>query len=63
MSGTPTDLIDGGGNATSAGLALFEEARDFVKLWDMQNSMRGVVFDTTASNSGQRRGPVSKGQI
>jgi hypothetical protein len=56
VSGTPTDLIDGGGNATFAGLAQFEEARDFVKLWDMQNSMRGVVLTPQLATVGQEEG-------
>ena len=59
LLGVPS-LVDDEGNATSTGLAQFEGTSELIKLWDLKNSIRGVVFDTTASNSGVRQGACKK---
>ena len=55
LLGVPS-LRDEDGNPTSSGYAQFKGASDFVRIWDIKNSVRGFVFDTTASNSGVRQG-------
>ena len=59
LLGVPS-LVDGEGNATSTGLAQFEGASQLVEIWNFKNSIRGVVFDTTASNSGVRQGACKR---
>ena len=49
LLGVPS-LVGEDGQATSTGEAQFEGAKDLVKIWDLKNSVRGLVFDTTASN-------------
>ena len=59
LIGVPS-LVDGEGQATSTGEAQFEGAKEMVKIWDLKNSIRGLVFDTTASNSGVRQGACKR---
>ena len=59
LLGVPS-LEDDDGNATSTGFAQFKGACDLIKLWDVKNSVRGMVFDTTASNSGARQGACKR---
>ena len=59
LLGVPS-LVDEDGNTTSTGLAQFEGARDLVKTWNLENSVRGLVFDTTASNSGVKQGACKR---
>ena len=53
-------LVDEYGNATSTGRAQFEGAKDLIKSWDLKNSVTGLVFDTTASNSGVEQGACTR---
>ena len=48
------------GEATSTGLAQFEGAKELVQIWNVKNSIRGLVFDTTASNSGCKQGACKR---
>ena len=59
LLGVPS-LRDEDGNPTSSGYAQFKGASDFVRIWDIKNSVRGFVFDTTASNSGVRQGACKR---
>ena len=59
LLGVPS-LVDEDGNATSTGEAQFEGAKDLVKIWDLKKSIRGLVFDTTASNSGVKQGACTR---
>ena len=59
LLGVPS-LEDEDGNATSTGYAQFKGASDLVKIWDVKNSVRAMVFDTTASNSGVKQGACKR---
>ena len=48
------------GTPTSTGQAQFEATNELVKLWDIKNHIRGMVFDTTASNSGAKKGACTR---
>ena len=59
LLGVPS-LVDDEGQATSTGEAQFEAAKELVKLWDLRKSIRGFVFDTTASNTGVKQGACKR---
>ena len=59
LLGVPS-LVNDEGQATSTGIAQFEGAKECVKLWDVKNNVRGLVFDTTASNSGVKQGACKR---
>jgi hypothetical protein len=50
------ELVDQEGGPSSTGQAQFEANREVVKLWDLKRDIRAIVFDTTASNTGCRKG-------
>ena len=50
------ELVDEEGGPCSTGMAQFEANREVIKLWDIRKDIRALVFDTTASNTGCRRG-------
>ena len=59
MLGVPS-LINSEGKPTSTEEAQFEGAKEVVKLWDVKKSLRGFVFDTTASNTGAKQGACKR---
>ena len=59
LLGVPS-LVDDDGNVTSSGLAQFEGAKELVRVWDLSKSLNGLVFDTTASNSGVHQGACKR---
>ena len=50
------ELVDEEGGPSSTGQAQFEANKEVIKLWDIRKDIRALVFDTTASNTGCRRG-------
>ena len=50
------ELVDGEGGPSSTGQAQFQANKEVVKLWDLKRDIRAFVFDTTASNTGCRKG-------
>ena len=50
------ELVDEEGGPSSTGQAQFQANKEVIKLWDLKKDIRALVFDTTASNTGCRRG-------
>ena len=53
-------MRDDDGNPTSTGSAQFDYAKSLVCEWNVQNSIRAITFDTTASNTGIIRGAATR---
>ena len=50
------ELVDEEGGPSSTGQAQFQANKEVIKLWDIRKDIRALVFDTTASNTGCRKG-------
>ena len=50
------ELVDEEGGPSSTGQAQFQANKEMIKLWDLKRDVRAFVFDTTASNTGCRKG-------
>ena len=50
------ELVNEEGSQSITSQAQFEANKKVVKLWDIRKAIRTLVFDTTASNTGCRRG-------
>ena len=51
-----TKLVDKEGNPTSTGEAQADAVMEQIGAWGLKENVKALVFDTTASNSGVRKG-------